>query len=226
MENRHGLAVSVGISQATGTAERDKALELIDDYRGKCERRITLGADKAYDATQFAHDLRGRSVTPTIAIDGHLSKTGKRRKTASTSCRLRHEPALPQAYRRVVWLDQELRRSGQGHGGRPRAGGRHLHAGARRLQSGPPAQASGGAAKSVGSDGASSRRRAMTWPRRAPISCSMRSAANSPSIASWAPSTAPAMAMPSSLVWEGNDEMEPASGHGWAEMQDYGFARR
>jgi transposase len=90
MENRHGLAVGGGISQATGTAERDKALELIDDYRGECERRITLGADKAYDVTQFVHDLRGRSVTPHIAIDGHLSKTGKRRKTAVDGRTTRH----------------------------------------------------------------------------------------------------------------------------------------
>lgn len=82
MENRHGLAVGGGVSQATGTAERDKALELIDDYRGDSERRITLGADKAYDVTPFVHELRGRSVTPHIAIDGHLTKTGKRRKTA------------------------------------------------------------------------------------------------------------------------------------------------
>ena len=56
-------------------------------------KRITLGADKAYDVTQFVHDLRDRSVTPHIAIDGHLSKTGKRRKTAvdgahHSSCRL------------------------------------------------------------------------------------------------------------------------------------------
>src|SRR3954447_13305953 len=51
MENRHGLAVGGGISQATGTAERETALALIDgrDRRGK---RITLGADKAYDVTQ------------------------------------------------------------------------------------------------------------------------------------------------------------------------------
>lgn len=90
MENRHGLAVSGGTSQATGTAERDKALELIDDYRGESERRITLGADKAYDVTQFVHDLRGRSVTPHIAIDGHLSKTGKRRKTAVDGRTARH----------------------------------------------------------------------------------------------------------------------------------------
>jgi transposase len=90
MENRHGLAVGGGVSQATGTAEREKALELIDDHRGESERRITLGADKAYDVTQFVHDLRGRSVTPHIAIDGHLSKTGKRRKTAVDGRTTRH----------------------------------------------------------------------------------------------------------------------------------------
>jgi transposase len=89
MENRHGLAVGGGVSQATGTAEREKALELID---GRCRRRrrITLGADKAYDVTQFVHDLRDRSVTPHIAIDGHLSKTGKRRKTAVDGRTTRH----------------------------------------------------------------------------------------------------------------------------------------
>lgn len=81
MENRHGLAVGGGISQATGTAERETALDLVDGRRRR-RRRITLGADKAYDVAQFVHDLRARSVTPHIAIDGHLSKTGKPRKTA------------------------------------------------------------------------------------------------------------------------------------------------
>jgi transposase len=89
MENRHGLAVGGGISQATGTAEREAALELIDQCRRR-GRRITLGADKAYDVTQFVHDLRDRSVTPHIAIDGHLSKTGKRRKTAVDRRTTRH----------------------------------------------------------------------------------------------------------------------------------------
>ena len=82
MENRHGLAVGGRISRATGTAEREMALELIDDHHHRRRRRITLGADKAYDVAQFVYDLRDRSVTPHIAIDGHLSKTGKRRKTA------------------------------------------------------------------------------------------------------------------------------------------------
>ena len=93
MENRHGLAVGGGVSQATGTAEREMALDLIDG-RGRRKRRITLGADKAYDVTQFVHDLRNRSVTPHIAIDGHLSKTGKPRKTAvdgRTTCHVGYE---------------------------------------------------------------------------------------------------------------------------------------
>lgn len=50
----------------------------------------TLGADKAYDVAQFVHDLRDRSVTPHIAIDGHLSKTGKPRKTVVDGRTTRH----------------------------------------------------------------------------------------------------------------------------------------
>jgi transposase len=88
MENRHGLAVGGGVSPATGMAERDTALTLIDRRRRR--RRITLGADKAYDVTAFVHDLRSRSVTPHIAIDGHLSTTGKRRKTAIDGRTTRH----------------------------------------------------------------------------------------------------------------------------------------
>jgi len=90
MENRHGLAVGGGVSQATGTAEREKALNLVDGCRGRRRRRITLGADKAYDVMQFVHDLKARSVTPHIAIDGHFSKTGKRRKTAVDGRTTRH----------------------------------------------------------------------------------------------------------------------------------------
>lgn len=89
MENRHGLAVGGGISQATGTAERQTALALIDARRRR-KRRITLGADKAYDVERFVHELRDRSVTPHIAIDGHLSKTGTPRKTAVDGRTTRH----------------------------------------------------------------------------------------------------------------------------------------
>src|ERR1700740_1716713 len=47
MENRNGLAVGGLATLATGTAEREAALTLIDRACGS-SRRITLGADKAY----------------------------------------------------------------------------------------------------------------------------------------------------------------------------------
>lgn len=53
-------------------------------------RRITLGADKAYDVHGFISDLRARRVTPHIAIDGHFAEAGKPRKTAVGACTTRH----------------------------------------------------------------------------------------------------------------------------------------
>ena len=88
MENRNGLAVDGGITQASGTAEREAALAMLDSRTGR--RRITLGADKAYDVRAFTEDLRKRAVTPHIAIDGHLSKTGKPRATRIDRRTTRH----------------------------------------------------------------------------------------------------------------------------------------
>ncbi|SKA40637.1 hypothetical protein SAMN02745126_06394 [Enhydrobacter aerosaccus] len=79
-ENRHGLVVGRRASLATGAAEREQALALVDSCRGR--RCITLGADKAYDVADFVASPRSRSAGPHIAIDGHLSKTGKPRKTS------------------------------------------------------------------------------------------------------------------------------------------------
>jgi transposase len=89
MENRNGLVVGGVLNRASGSAEREAALELLDlHFPGA--RRITLGGDKAYDVTAFIRDLRARKVTPHIAIDGHLTKTGKRRKTAIDRRTTRH----------------------------------------------------------------------------------------------------------------------------------------
>ena len=48
MENRNGLVLDVVVTRATGTAERDTALEMPDKIPGS--RRITVGADKGYDS--------------------------------------------------------------------------------------------------------------------------------------------------------------------------------
>jgi transposase len=90
MENRHGLAVRGLASQANGTAERGEALALVEHLCPQRRRRITLGADKAYDVEAFVEALRQRRITPHIAVDGHLSKTGKPRKTAIDKRTLRH----------------------------------------------------------------------------------------------------------------------------------------
>jgi hypothetical protein len=37
--------------------------------------RITLGADKGFDVTDFVEDLRERKVTPHLAINGRISNT-------------------------------------------------------------------------------------------------------------------------------------------------------
>jgi len=94
MENRNGLVVGGVVTRATGTAERDAALDLIDRRRAvahkRGRRRVTLGADKAYDVTDFVDKLRDRRVTPHVAVQGHLTKTGKRRKTGIDGRTTRH----------------------------------------------------------------------------------------------------------------------------------------
>ncbi len=76
----HGLAVEATLTHATGTAEREATLVMLD--RRKRKPGITLGADKAYDVTDFVGDLRARDVTPHIAVNGTVSKRGVVRKTA------------------------------------------------------------------------------------------------------------------------------------------------
>jgi len=65
MENRHALVVDTRLTLATGTAEREAALAMIGARPGT--HRITLGADKAYDAAGFVTDLRQCNATPHVA---------------------------------------------------------------------------------------------------------------------------------------------------------------
>ena len=65
MENRHALVVDTRLTLATGTAEREAALEMVAARPGN--HRITLGADKAYDVAEFVADLREHNTTPHVA---------------------------------------------------------------------------------------------------------------------------------------------------------------
>ena len=88
MENRNGLAVDAALTRATGTAEREAALSMLD--RRPRGGRGTLGTDKAYDVTAFVQDLRERTVTPHIAVNGVVSKRGVVRRTAVDGRTTRH----------------------------------------------------------------------------------------------------------------------------------------
>ena len=64
-ENRHGFVVEALVTQATGTAERDAALAMLDATQ--TGHRRTLGADKLYDTADFIAQCRVRDVTPHVA---------------------------------------------------------------------------------------------------------------------------------------------------------------
>jgi transposase len=66
MENRHGLVVDVELTRATGRAEREAALRMLDRQERR-RQRITLGADKGYDSREFVAALRLRKITPHVA---------------------------------------------------------------------------------------------------------------------------------------------------------------
>jgi transposase len=74
MENRNGLVVDACVTQATGTAEREAALDMIEQI--KTEQRITLGADKGYDVAAFAKDLEEANV------DAHLARNTSKGRTS------------------------------------------------------------------------------------------------------------------------------------------------
>lgn len=65
MENRHGLAVNGCITQATGRAEPQAAVAMVEQIPGW--GRITLGADKGYDRRELVQELREHNVTPHFA---------------------------------------------------------------------------------------------------------------------------------------------------------------
>ncbi|MFH1560510.1 MAG: IS5 family transposase [Chloroflexota bacterium] len=69
MDNRQGLVVDVQITQATGTAERDTALDMLQAVPGSCH--LTVGADKGYDTKDFVRECRDMDITPHVAQKQH-----------------------------------------------------------------------------------------------------------------------------------------------------------
>jgi len=90
IENRNGLVVAIAVNTATGKAEREAAIAMLDDALPG-SRRVTLGADKGYDTKDFLKQCRARNVTPHVAArkDSTLDARTTRHKTYAVSQRFR-----------------------------------------------------------------------------------------------------------------------------------------
>ena len=65
MENHHGLVVEAELTRAAVFAERLAAVDLVAERAGP--GLITVGADRAYNATDFVMELREFGATPHVA---------------------------------------------------------------------------------------------------------------------------------------------------------------
>jgi transposase len=82
MENRNGLAVEVRLTQATGTAEREAALDMLKEQ----PQAKSVGADKNYDTHGFVAACREHGITPHVA-----QNTARRGGSAIDGRTTRHE---------------------------------------------------------------------------------------------------------------------------------------
>jgi transposase len=98
MENRHGLVVQAGTTEANGTAERKAALEMIDQQAPGTSNQLTLGADKAYDAREFVADLRQKCVTPHVAQKANSAIDGRTTRHAGYAVSQRKRKLVEEAF--------------------------------------------------------------------------------------------------------------------------------
>jgi transposase len=80
-ENDNGFVTQIEVTHADGFAERKAANTMVKRQKGNRKKRITVAADKAYDAADFVSDMRELKVTPHVAskkkgtaIDGRTTR--------------------------------------------------------------------------------------------------------------------------------------------------------
>jgi transposase len=84
VENRNGLIAAAMATQADGYAEREAALLLLGEKQKGRSKRITVGADKAYDTADFVAAARALNVT------AHVTKNEKGRRSNMDRRTTRH----------------------------------------------------------------------------------------------------------------------------------------
>ena len=103
MENRNGLAVAGVVTHASGTAERRASERMLKAKSQEAGRTITVGEDKAYDTSDHVAALRDIGVTPHVAQNNAVTKTGKQRRSAIDGRTTRHEGyGMSQSHRAAI----------------------------------------------------------------------------------------------------------------------------
>ena len=117
MEHRNALLVDIELSEATGYAERDTALEMLGRLPAT-KRRRTLAGDKGYDTKDFVAARRDRGITPHLApnttrqrstIDGRTT----RHPGHATSQRIRKRIEEPFGWIKTIAGGRKLRYIGR-----------------------------------------------------------------------------------------------------------------
>ena len=112
MEHRSGLIVKATVTPADGHGERDAALAMIGELRGR--QRITVAADKGYDTRDFvataARDARHAACR---AVHASVHRGSAIDRAHDAARRLRHQSTETEARRTRLRLDEDRRRAAQ-----------------------------------------------------------------------------------------------------------------
>jgi IS5 family transposase len=76
-----GLIAAAMVTHADGYAERDAALLMLAKRQQGRSRRITVGADKAYDSDDFVRTARELNVTPHVTRNDNNRSSNLDRRT-------------------------------------------------------------------------------------------------------------------------------------------------
>ena len=116
-ENRHGFIVNTAVTSASGTGERDAGIVMLGELP-LTSRRITVGADKAYDTRAWVAAVRRMRITPHVAQNtfgsGGTAIDGRTTRHAGYRLSHRKRKLVEQAFgwMKTVGLLRKLRHRG------------------------------------------------------------------------------------------------------------------
>jgi transposase len=115
-ENRHGFIVDTAVTDAMGTAERDAALMMLGEWP-LTTRRVTVGADKAFDVPAWVAAVRQMGITPHVAQNTSKQRSAIDDRTTrhpgyALSQRCRKKVEQPFGWMKTIGLLRKLRHRG------------------------------------------------------------------------------------------------------------------